>query len=221
MKLTDCIYSYPWQNPSANNCNSYLIRSDIFTLIDPGHRRFVEKLLLSMRTDGIHEDRIQLIITTHAHPDHFEGIQSFLSKPLLMAMSHKEEVYMNEFGDSFYRMMGMEVPTFRCDFYLKEGELRLGKDTFQIHEVPGHSPGSICIYWPREKALFSGDVIFHLSIGRTDFPGGDGNQLLNGIEALSRLDIEILLPGHGNVIVGKEKVKKNFQYILETFSGHI
>lgn len=221
MKLTDQIYSYPWQNASVNNCNSYFIRSEIPTLIDPGHLRFVDQLLLYLKSDGIHQDRIELIITTHAHPDHFEGLQSFLNKPVLMAMNQKEESYMNEFGDAFYRMMGMEVPAFRCDFYLKEGELRLGKETFLIHEIPGHSPGSICIYWPKEKALFSGDVIFYLSVGRTDFPGGNGKTLLKGIEALSSLDVEILLPGHGEVVVGKEKVKRNFQYVLETFSGYL
>lgn len=221
MKLTDGIYAYPWKNPSANNCNSYLIRAEVPTLIDPGHIRFLDQLLLYMRSDGIHEDRIELIVTTHAHPDHFEGLQSFLNKPLLMAMNQKEEAYIKEFGDAFYRMMGMDVPTFRCDFYIKEGELKLGKDSFLIHEVPGHSPGSICIYWPKEKALFSGDVIFYLGVGRTDFPGGDAKTLLKGIESLSLLDIEILLPGHGEVIVGKEKVMKNFQYVLETFSGYL
>lgn len=138
-----------------------------------------------------------------------------------MAMNQKEEAYLDEFGDAFYRMMGMEVPLFRCDFYLKEGELRLGKETFWIHEVPGHSPGSICIYWPKEKALFSGDVIFSLSVGRTDFPGGDGKTLIKGIEALSKLDVEVLLPGHGEVILGKEKVERNFGYVLETFSGYL
>jgi glyoxylase-like metal-dependent hydrolase (beta-lactamase superfamily II) len=116
-------------------------------------------------------------------------------------------------------MSGREVG-FEPDFYLEEGELNLGKENklaLKILHTPGHSPGSISIYWQDNKVLISGDVIFYGSVGRTDIPGGDGKLLKQSIEKLSQLDIEYLLPGHstefGDIITGKDKVEQNFAFI--------
>jgi len=61
MKLLDGLYAYPWTNPSANNANSYLIRSGQVVLVDPGHLEFLPRLIQALRLDGIHEDSIQRI----------------------------------------------------------------------------------------------------------------------------------------------------------------
>ena len=84
-----------------------------------------------------------------------------------------------------------------------------------VIETPGHSPGSLCFYWPWEKALFCGDVLFKDGIGRTDLPGGSGALLKKSIETLSTLDVEVLLPGHGDIIRGKEAVREKFQEYRE------
>jgi len=98
---------------------------------------------------------------------------------------------------------------------LKEGEVKLGGETFEISIVPGHSPGSIGLYWPAKKALFPGDVIFQMNVGRSDFPGGDSKLLKQSIQALARLDVEYLLPGHMGMVTGKANVKKNFEKVIE------
>ncbi|MGC8811414.1 MAG: MBL fold metallo-hydrolase, partial [bacterium] len=75
--------------------------------------------------------------------------------------------------------------------------------------------------WPEKKALFTGDVIFAMGVGRTDFPGGDGNLLRNSIERLADLDVELLLPGHGEIVKGKRNIQRNFAYIRTNFFDYL
>lgn len=84
-------------------------------------------------------------------------------------------------------------------------------------ETPGHSPGSICLYMKKEKALIAGDTIFSLGVGRTDLPGGDTELLIASLKKLAKLDIEYLIPGHGDMLKGREAVQKNFDMILSEF----
>jgi glyoxylase-like metal-dependent hydrolase (beta-lactamase superfamily II) len=221
MKLTDGLYAYPWTNPSANNANSYLIRTGQVVLVDPGHASFLQHLFQSMRLDGILEDSIDGVIATHAHPDHLEGLQAFSTRPVWTALGLKDEAFLRRAGEEFYRMMGTSAPELRIDVLLKEGELLIGEEPFQVMETPGHTPGSVCLYWPARKALFTGDVVFEMGVGRTDFPGGDGPALIQSIEKLARLDAEILLPGHGNPIVGRQRIQRNFQVIRETYYDYL
>jgi hydroxyacylglutathione hydrolase len=221
MKLTDGLYAYPWTNPSANNANSYLIRSGQVVLVDPGHVAHLNLLFQSMRIDGIHEDTIQGVIATHVHPDHVEGLLAFGNRPVWTAMGMKDETFMRESGGEMYRMMGTSAPNLRVDVLLKEGELTLSGEVFQVLETPGHSPGSVCIYWPSRKALFAGDVIFEMGVGRTDFPGGDGKALIQSIERLARLDAELILPGHGNPIVGRKRIERNYEIIRDTYFAYL
>jgi glyoxylase-like metal-dependent hydrolase (beta-lactamase superfamily II) len=66
-----------------------------------------------------------------------------------------------------------------------------------IFHTPGHSPGSATLYWPAQKALFTGDLIFKEGFGRTDLPGGDSATLKESIKRMAELDVELLLSGHG------------------------
>ncbi len=221
MKLTQGLYAYPWNHPSANNANSYVIKSGQVVLVDPGHMEFLNHLFQSMRLDGIHEDTIEGVIVTHAHPDHLEGLGAFVQKPVWTALGALDEAFLKGMGADFYRMMGVSPPEIRLDVLLKEGELVLGQERFQVLETPGHSPGSICIYWPAQKALFTGDVVFEMGIGRTDFPGGDQRALVNSIEKLASLDVELMLPGHGNPLVGKSRIQRNFEMIRQMYYPYL
>jgi len=221
MKLDSDLYAYPWKNMQENNCNSYLIKGDPPLLIDPGHQHLVKNLLTRMEKDGTRFEDIRLVIATHVHPDHFEAIQTFSRPGVLTALHKEEEKFMLEVGKEFYRAFGMGMPEIKIDFYLKEGELKIGKRAFQILHTPGHSPGSISLYWPEKRALFTGDVVFAMGVGRTDFPGGDGNLLKQSIERLSLLDAELLLSGHGEIIRGKKNIQRNFSYIRSTFLEYL
>ena len=87
--------------------------------------------------------------------------------------------------------------------------------------TPGHSPGSICLYWPDRKVLFTGDVVFNQSIGRTDLPGGSSGDLKKSIIRLSKLDVEYLLTGHGEMVTGREKVQENFHMIQDYWFNYL
>jgi hydroxyacylglutathione hydrolase len=221
MKLDSDLYAYPWMSMQENNCNSFFIAGDVPVLIDPGHQHLVKNLINQMEKDKNRFDDIRLIIATHVHPDHFEATQTFARAGVLLALHPEEEKFMKETGGEFYRGFGMEMPEIKVDFFLKEGELKLGTKTLQVLHTPGHSPGSISLYWPEKKALFTGDVVFAMGVGRTDFPGGDGNLLRDSIERLARLDAEWLLSGHGEVLKGKKNIQRNFSYIRTNFFEYL
>ncbi len=221
MKLEKDLYAYLWQNPYENNCNTYLIHGEKTVFIDPGHSRHVERLSHQMEEDGISPEEIDLIILTHSHPDHFEGLEAFLDKPIKIAMNREEERYLLDSGKLLFEMMRQPLPKFRIDFYLKEGELHLGEKTFRIYQTPGHSPGSLSIYWSERKVLFTGDLIFYGGIGRTDFLEGNSKLLMESIERLADLDTEILLPGHGDIVMGREMVLQNYEFIRQNFYAYL
>jgi glyoxylase-like metal-dependent hydrolase (beta-lactamase superfamily II) len=221
MKIEKDLYAYLWQNPYENNCNTYLIHGEKTVFIDPGHSRHVERLSHQMEEDGISPEEIDLIILTHSHPDHFEGLEAFLDKPVKIAMNREEERYLLDSGKLLFEMMRQPLPKFRIDFYLKEGELHLGEKTFRIYQTPGHSPGSLSIYWSERKVLFTGDLIFYGGIGRTDFLEGNSKLLMESIERLADLDTEILLPGHGDIVLGREMVLQNFEFIRQNFYAYL
>ncbi len=221
MKLQRDLYIYVWTNPYENNCNSYVITGEVTVLIDPGHLTFLPQLFDQMREDGLSPDAINLIITTHSHPDHMEGLEWFLKKPVKIAASQEEERYLLESGKFLFEAMSRPLPEIRVDFYLKDGELYLGEKRLDILQTPGHSPGSLSIYWPERKALFTGDVVFNRGIGRTDFPEGDSKRLIESIERLSLLETEILLPGHGEILQGRDAVLQNFEDIRRSFYSYL
>jgi glyoxylase-like metal-dependent hydrolase (beta-lactamase superfamily II) len=93
--------------------------------------------------------------------------------------------------------------------YLTEGDIvKFGNNELEIFHVPGHSPGSLAYYARKERLIFTGDVLFHSSIGRTDLPKGNYEQLVNSINLkLFKLPNEtVVFPGHGlSTTIGYEK----------------
>ena len=221
MKLDNDLYVYLWEDPYENNCNSYVITGEKTLLIDPGHLRHLERLFGLIVQDGLDPVQIDLVIATHSHPDHFEGLEAFRNKRVKIAMARDEERYLSESGRLLFEMMQQPLPEFRIDFYLREGQLQVGEKAFDVLLTPGHSPGSLSIYWPEKKALFTGDVIFYGGIGRTDFTEGDPALLGESIERLARLDTEWILPGHGEIVRGRDAVLQNFEFIRQNFYPYL
>ncbi len=222
MKVTDGIYSYPWTNMWENNCNSYILKKNATTvLVDPGLKRYVPALLISAKQDGISEDDISLVINTHAHPDHLDGNAHFLERNIKVALSEEEAKFLRATGKEFFSMFGLAQPAGQIDISLQEGVFTIDDLELEILLTPGHSPGSICVYWPEKKALISGDVIFAESVGRTDFPGGSSELLKQSIERLATLDVEYLLPGHNEIVTGKNEVRRNFEFIKRAFFSYL
>lgn len=217
MELTKDIFIYPWTNISINNCNSYLIGKENSILIDTGLDFCLPGVLDAIKQDGIDPEQIAFIISTHCHPDHFEGVKNFMPKDTKLALHQEEDRFMKETGKGFYNMFGLACPEYRVDIVLEEGTVNLTTVPLEIYHTPGHSPGSVSIFLPEKKTLIVGDVIFQAGVGRTDFPGGDGALLKKSIDRLSQLDVEFLLPGHGDIIRGKDRVKRNFDHVADVY----
>ncbi len=224
MKLNQSLYAYVWKG-NDNNCNSYLF-ANVFEgnkhiLIDPGHiitpylhEDAYNRLIEELKSDGLKAADIGLVILTHAHPDHVESSEKFRSLYGIPIAMHKADI-------GTYKMFGGENTV---DIMLEEGILNLPiptKSPIEIIKVPGHSPGHIAVYWPSQKALAAGDVVFYRSMGRVDLPGGDEKAMKASIDRLAGLDLEYLLCGHPymhpGVIQGKEAIKNNFDMVKEYF----
>ena len=111
-------------------------------------------------------------------------------------------------------LFGQQAPSYQVDQTLKEGMvLDTGEWKLEVMETPGHSQGSLCLYEPRAKVLFSGDTVFpDGNIGRTDMYGGSTSDLVASIERLTGLDVEIMYPGHME-ITGRD-VKRQIEMSL-------
>ena len=144
---------------------------------------------------------LKLLLLTHGHVDHVQDIARIKRQfgcpigchPLTAPMISDRE---------FFRSFGfeLEIEPAKPDFLIEETPSRefLGAQ-FQVLEVPGHCPGSLCFFLPKDRLLIGGDVLFAGSIGRGDLPGGDIDVLVQEIrKKLLPLGDEVtVLPGHG------------------------
>ena len=225
MKLSPHIHLFPWQSFTENNCNTYLI--DIQAggtgriLIDPGYDQFFGHVRQSLDQLGIGLHGIETVLLTHGHPDHSEAAGRFQNKNTRLAMHETEWNFIKNNGTILAGLFGCDLEKNEPDTLLKEGTFLFHGRSFEVFHTPGHTPGSICLYWPDEKVLFTGDLIFKEGIGRVDFPGGNGHLIKESIRRISSLDVELLLPGHGEPLTGRAEVKENFNDIINFYFDFI
>jgi hydroxyacylglutathione hydrolase len=160
--------------------------------------------------------RIAHLWYTHAHFDHIGGagaIADALNPLPLVALHPNDHVLWRAGGGG--ALFGFDIdpgPEPTIDFY--QGQiLRLGSVEFEVRFTPGHTPGHCIFYVASSGVCFCGDLIFAGSVGRTDLPGGDWDQLLESIEtqAFTLPDETRLLAGHGpETTVGEEKMNNPF-----------
>jgi len=222
MELTPNLHAFLWTSPSANNCNTYLIRSpEKHILIDPGHVAYFDHVRGGLDRLGLALDDIDLVVCTHAHPDHIEAVQLFDKTPARFALHQAEWQLVEAMGPYLKASLNVDPEALAPDFFLREGALSVGDVELEIYHTPGHAPGAVTLHWPAEKALFTGDLIFKGGLGRTDLPGGDGRQLKESIRRMASLEAEWMLSGHGDVVSGAEAVKANFTQVERTWFGYI
>ncbi len=221
MKITDTVYGFIWRSTTANNCNTYLIDGPTRMLIDPGHKGLFDHVHKKLNELGLSLDDIGLVIGTHAHPDHLEAVELFKEKPALVALHNKDWRFLKSMDKSPKTPLSLNSQSVAPDFFLKEGDIAVNGFDFLVLHTPGHSPGSVSIYWPDQKMLFTGDLLFKGGLGRTDLPGGNGAQLKKSIKRLAGLDVEWLLPGHGDIISGSEAIKANFEQVEQVWFNYI
>ncbi|MBU2499266.1 MAG: MBL fold metallo-hydrolase [Proteobacteria bacterium] len=214
-KISEDLYAFLWVDQRSNNANTYFINGTKKILVDPGHYHLFGHVRDNLSSFSLNAEEIDLVIVTHAHPDHLEAVRAFSESSTLIALHPAEREFIRT------KATHIGFSDFEPDVLLQEGELRVGDLIFQVIHSPGHSPGSISLYWPEKKALFSGDVIFSQGLGRTDLPGGSGQELKESIRTLSRLAVHHLLPGHGEVVSGRDRVKANFENVETVWFAYI
>ncbi len=155
------------------------------------------------------------MVNTHGHFDHVIGNAFVHHTWPVKSAAHRDDLFLLENAYRQGEIFGFPVeqpPT--PEVFLEEGDtLSIGDITLQIHHIPGHSPGSIVLFSPEEHWVIVGDVLFNGSIGRTDLPKGDYDQLINGIESklMTLSPSTMVYPGHGpETSIGQEMMHNPF-----------
>jgi glyoxylase-like metal-dependent hydrolase (beta-lactamase superfamily II) len=160
--------------------------------------------------------RIVEIWVTHAHFDHMGGtgeIMDGLSDPPVVALHPEDLPLWQAQGGAPYFGIHFESHA-EPSMEITHGQnLTLGNHTVEVRHAPGHTPGHVMFYFRDDDVLFSGDVIFQGSVGRTDLPGGDWQTLLNSIreQVFTLPDVTTIYSGHGpETTVAIEKTSNPF-----------
>ncbi len=155
------------------------------------------------------------LLNTHCHIDHVLGNKFVFDTYALKPQFHEGELPLLTAVPSYAPAQGFnyEVSPLPDTFLPEEGNITFGNSTLELIFAPGHSPAHLCFYNSANEFLIGGDVLFYGSIGRTDLPGGNYNQLIKNIrEKLFDLpDNVTVYPGHGNeTSIGFEKQHNPF-----------
>jgi glyoxylase-like metal-dependent hydrolase (beta-lactamase superfamily II) len=165
--------------------------------------------------DAFRDIPIALLFLTHGHYDHVWDAAEIVRHHGCLAAMHPvtEEMLADR---NLLRRFGidLEVEPVGAGRLLSEGPAQplLGR-LFDIHEVPGHCPGSLCLHDPSSGIIYGGDVLFAGGVGRWDLPGGDRDLLLSGIgkKLLPLPPDTIVCPGHGpTTTIGQEKISNPY-----------
>jgi hydroxyacylglutathione hydrolase len=166
-----------------------------------------------------HNLTVKQIVITHAHIDHIAGahrLKQITGAPILVNQNDLSQIKMM---DEQAAWLGIPTPTVQNpDDTLEDGKLiTIGSGATSLSgsilHTPGHTQGSVCLYLPTQSLLLAGDTLFAGSIGRTDLPGGNTNQLLRSIhDRLLTLPDEVsVIPGHGPATtIGEERSTNPF-----------
>ena len=156
-----------------------------------------------------------LLLNTHCHIDHVLGNKFVFDNWSLKPQFHEGELYVLQAVASYAPQMGMhyELSPLPEVFLPESGDITFGNSKLSIIFAPGHSPAHLCFYASEENFLIGGDVLFYRSIGRTNLPGGNHQQLSDSIKnnVFQLPDDCEVFPGHGpSTTIGFEKVNNPF-----------
>ncbi|MFY9560252.1 MAG: MBL fold metallo-hydrolase [Terriglobales bacterium] len=174
-------------------------------VIDPGDD--IEEIAAIIRK---HNLKVKQIVITHAHIDHVGGamkLRALTGAPILL---NQNDYALLKMLDVQATWVGMAAPgEVKIDANLSHGEaVSAGVLSANVLHTPGHSEGSVCLYFPAEKLLIAGDTLFAGSIGRTDLPGGSYEKIMRSLHqrVLALPDETIVIPGHGpKTTIGEER----------------
>lgn len=182
--------------PFGTNC--YVVHTENEVLIiDPACSNQYEQQQLYACVNSLNLPSTALhVVATHGHLDHLWGAAWVTEQWHMPVLMHEADIPMAQAMQQQYNLFGIrraaEV------FPIENLKSKIKNLKFEIINTPGHTQGSVCLYWPEEKVLFSGDTLFCMGYGRTDLPGGNMGQLIGSLEYLFTLPGDVhVYPGHG------------------------
>ncbi len=201
-------------NPFQENTYILTAENNECIIIDPGCMDAVECASLSAFITE-HQLTPKRILLTHAHIDHILGLAYVQDTYDIEAECHPAEIENFNSGALISDTYGIPYHQGRDPLMTLSHGMQIEFHEYRLDCIlaPGHSPGSICFYMEDQQSLIGGDVLFHESIGRTDLPGGDHDQLLNSIQQriYTLPDETKVYSGHGmETEIGYEKDNNMF-----------
>ena len=174
-------------------------------VIDPGDE--IEDILALVRK---HNLQVKQIVITHAHIDHVGGAMKLRAATGAPILLNQNDYALLKMLDVQATWIGVAPPgKVEIDRSVSSGEtVTAGSLTAQILHTPGHTEGSICLYFQADKKLIAGDTLFAGSIGRTDLPGGSMQKIMRSLHdtVLALPDETVVVPGHGELTtIGEER----------------
>ena len=191
-------------------CNMYIVgeEGEPCIVVDPGAdpNNFIEKYVRKH-----HNGQIAGFLLTHGHYDHIEGLRLCTMKaPVYVHLLEEEFLVEPAYNLSLDFLDHLYIRGLKTKLFIDKDVLNIGNYEIKVIHTPFHTRGSSCFYFEKEHVLFSGDTLFHLSIGRTDLITGSKKTVDSSLKKLVALPPETkVYPGHGAATTIGDELRLN------------